>query len=435
MKEIELNNQETLERYEVIFNEEVLRFDEVESAKKFIRDFNKILSNQKLSKQISPGLLPRYEDLLAKYQFVSLSALPQETVLELLRTKLTIALDFGELFDLERKINGRMVSILVYEDRDVFKRQIRQAIQNNEELITIDLGPDGKQRINDWVNDYLNKVGADPVGNLRMNEYFSNDSDFQKLSADKKQKIRRLIGLFESMKLSSLTPEGLEHSIPIIMDSGEVKVYHKGVIEDIDKEILKKYGIKPTSEEKSQGSLDVNPDNETLVKEKIATKDPHANAKAAYTGDPARQQKVMAQAEKYAKKFDGNLEGLRREFYKAVQDQNEIKTIAAFRVLADLNDLGNFLAEDEQLHKFLASVWQKKYGDDLVAEFHNNANQPKFVKLFLRYILMERLNMSEHDAARVGINISNIYKKNEVSGFERIAYFNAAESEFKFFND
>ena len=143
--------------------------------------------------------------------------------------------------------------------------------------------------------------------------------------------------------------------------------------------------------------------------------------------------KIQEQMRRYRTR--GDLAKLRQEFFAAVQKKNVNRTIACLRLLTEKNDLENFLRQDEKLRQFLLVTWEKQYGADFAAQFRQNPTQIKFVRLFLRYILEERLTMPASEAARVGLQLANIFVKAGKKSYNKMAYFDVVSKEFRWFEE
>ncbi|RJR30733.1 hypothetical protein C4569_04135, partial [Candidatus Parcubacteria bacterium] len=118
---------------------------------------------------------------------------------------------------------------------------------------------------------------------------------------------------------------------------------------------------------------------------------------------------------------------------KAVQLKNKIRAQAAMLVLAEQDYLDQILVEDDNLRKFLIVTWRAKYGKTFTDEFEKNPSQKKFMVSFIRYVMEERLEMTENDSARLAVKISNIYKKSGKNKYQQLAYLDLKDKQFKFF--
>jgi len=238
---------------------------------------------------------------------------------------------------------------------------------------------------------------------------------FQSLAQSDKDKLKNLLNLYDFINTSALLPEGYaeDHIIKwpdgafSLLDDGNVISWGHG------EKVLSVHSV---VEKDSQIDL-------SMTKE----------ISVAYQGDPRQAKAIDKEQKKLVGKFNDNLVALRQEFFSVVQKKDINKTIAILKILAEKNDLRKFIAEDEKLHKFLALTWEKQYGPDIVKDFEANPADLKFIRLFLQYVLQERLNMSVSNAARVGLQIANIFVNLGQKEYNKMAYFDVKTKEFYWF--
>jgi hypothetical protein len=402
---------------------DTMMFDDIDQAKQFVRQtWPQVIADNKLPKE-RPELYQRLEKLHQVNSIILIPALSEKQLLGLLEKGINWY--FQEMMtnhDIWEKIRGYLVAEFP-EDRDAIKEKIRRALLENEELITRDKiernEKDYLPSIKEWLIDYTSVVGVGKADNLRVNEYFTSNKNFQKLPAGEKIKVRNLIVLYERLKRSSLEPEGLEERVSFSVD-GQDYLYDEGRIE-----LLSRERVEPR----------LAPEGPTITEPTPAPVTPSIEQAVltAYQGDVKQQQAIARVQEKLEKKFRDDMARIREEFFSAVQKKNINKTVATLRILAENQDLENFLREDTKLNKFLTTIWAKQYGQDLVEEFNQKPDQLKFVRLFLQYVLQDRLGMSSNDAARVGLQIGNIFVGLGKKGYNKMAYFEVKEKSFKWF--
>ncbi|MBI3291143.1 hypothetical protein HYZ76_02560, partial [Candidatus Falkowbacteria bacterium] len=329
---------------------------------------------------------------------------------------------------------GKLLSIFDVEERNEFKKDLNKALLNNKNNITSQKiernNKNYSPTIANWLIDYTNSVGVGEIDVVKMNEYFAASKNFQSLSGQDKAKVRDLVTLYERLKKSSVDPEGLEEGV-MIAENGKFKVFREGRFEDIDAKIaqlLKSAGMFLTP--KINKSIKER-QNKTSGIEQVEISSVEQEVLEAYRGDSRQQKTIAKEEEKLLGKFGEDVNALRAEFFKAVQDKNINRTIACLRILALKNELENFLKDDAKLNKFLMAVWEKQYGKSFVEQFKKRPAQVKFIKHFLRYILEDRLEMNTSDAARIGLQIGNIFVKAGKKSYNKIAYFDVRSKEFR----
>ena len=415
---------------------QAVKFNDVEFARKFVRStWNEIQANKGLAKD-RPDLYERLERLFYLNSILTIPALSEAKLVSLLNKG--IGWYFKEMMEnhvLWEKIKAYLVAIFL-GDRDQTKERLRRALLRNEEILTqenIERNNETyRPTIKEWLVDYTSIVGNRPVDALRMNEYFASSKNFQKLPTDSRDKVRILIELYENLKRSSLAPEGLEETIDLVVDDNWI-VFDHGRFENLGKfseETPEVQTIPLTSPVAGKADQEFN-----LPATAVGAESPDVSNEvmAAYRGDTNQLKAIVKETEKLTSRFNSDTAKLRQEFFGAVQKKNVARAIAILRILAQLQDLEPFIKEDEKLNKFLTVTWAKQYGQNFAQGFVKNSAQPKYVRAFLRYVLEQRLEMTTSDAARVGLQIGNIFVSLGKKSYNKMAYFDVSKKEFSWF--
>lgn len=99
-------------------------------------------------------------------------------------------------------------------ERDAFKEKVRKALHlNNERLTQKYLILDGKEAmgtIGNWLRDYIQNVGGGNIDKIQIAEYFVKSPNVVRLGEEERVFVRKLIEFYETTKISSLTPKGIE---------------------------------------------------------------------------------------------------------------------------------------------------------------------------------------------------------------------------------
>lgn len=416
----------------------VVKFDDLDQAKEFIRVFwPQIEADRDLVKN-KPDYFSRLNKIFAYCSIVAIPTLSDKKLIGLFEKE--IAWYFRDLvsnFSLWDKVRSNLVVIYPRTDRNVLKEKIRKALLANDERITDkDISRNNETyppTIKQWLLDFTSVVGNEYAESVKLNSYFIQNLNFQKLDDKEKGIIRELITFYNRIKLSSNKLEGYEEKIPAEDEDGSF-ILNEGRYEKVDQDILsllKKFEAagEITPEMREQIS-EVNKSNQSVYNESSLQEIINA-----YQGDNIKEKAINLEIEKFNKTIKGNATKLQDEFYKAVQDGNSNKTIATLYLLSKNNQLLDFIKSDLKLKNFLSATWAKKYGQVIVDDFSNNPTKPKFLKMFLQYVLQERLGLNENDAARVGMHISNQFANQGKTEYNKLAYFDVAAKSFKWFTD
>jgi hypothetical protein len=421
----------------IVQDNSYLAFNIVRDIENLNKDENKSLYDKVQSDQ--------FKKIIVRLKVVCLPSLKEKEIIDLFEYSVVDFLG-DEYLDILSKLKTYLISIPDFSARDVSRRKLREALMRNSQLIgldNIDLAEDQvKPEVKSWLKKYSVSLGSNSAGSFAVNQFLSADKDVLKLTPENINKLRSLLGVFEYLKLSSQTPEGLED--PVIFNiNGQLKVLKGGKFEDIKlpasaekmiqeiKSVDNKTNFVRAEEEPEEFSSS---NKEALLKDDDVSSKEQEEIIKAYQGDLAKQQ-IITNEEERLRKLGDKISMIRQEFFASVQRKQVAKTIACLKVLAEKNDLGLFVKEDEKLNVFLKAVWQKRYGDEFIKEFIANPGQPKYIKLFLQYVLEERLGMSENDAARVGAQIGNIFANLGQQEFTQMAFFDLPTKQFKWFEE
>lgn len=424
---IDLTNQEMFQQIQER-GQTVILEDDFRQALTFTRNMNKLLmrpEGQRLAE--NPERLAAYRQLLNQLSFICLSALDDRTLSQLFEEHILIGIKLPNI-DLVAKMKAKLVAIPSFAERDVLRRRLRESLLRNQERLGVDtINLDDKSSspaVANWLRKYSSVVGPKPATAVQQNQFIVTDPDVKKLDSASLSLLRGLVALFEYLKLSSQTPDGLED--PVVFRFGnQLRVLKQGNFEDVKL---------PPKLEQMIDRLAAEEEGPKGPAEKLSSAaDTSDVILTAYQGDAKQYQAILKEQEKIAKKVQDKPDQLSAIFYQAVQSKNIVATVAALRLMAEQDRLGIFLKTDEKLNKFLSLTWEKQYGKALVDEFARKPNQLKFIKLFLQYVLQQRLELTSNDAARIGLQIANIFVKAGKKEYNRLAFFDVKTKTFKWF--
>ena len=447
---------------------EVVRFNFLDQAKLFVREFGPAIEGNK--EWSSLDLKDRYERLLAKNRYVLLGSLKDKTIAELLLKRFDVALEVAEDLDLQSLIELKLLSIPIYEERDVFKKALREALLQNdtntvtENPITVQ-GRALKPTVRNWILDYVSQVGNQVADIVKRSAYFANSQNIRPLSDTEKKRVKVLLDLYEELKLSSLTPEGLEDAFDTVVDD-KLVTFVRGKFEPIDpsierlaKDVLGENSVKQViKQEDSVASIAamtpvVNMSAKPLTipsPPSIATVPPPLKTSTmqspppltpwpltdtvTQTGVPATPSRlfdvdVSKQGEEWQKQ---NVSGVKifDLLFNAIQQKDKKIILAGLQMLAESGELLTVLKTDSRFYYLLANYYrhQKRLND--LKEFHMSFADPKYVKELTRYILNEQLKLSEDEAAHIGVDLVNMMRGKEPK-LKHWAYFDMKTSAYK----
>lgn len=385
------------------------------------RQLRMILTDLMRSAGLPEGteLYRQYEIALLKLSWMAVPLLTEKETEELFRKHLSIVLKLED-FNVAEKAAGFMQfmfgdNVAVQQRRNA----LLLALKDNEELIgsqkiVSDDGVEYNPMIKHWLKFYDQSSRIEKrLERLPLLEFMSANKNVSRLSDEEQLLLRQVLVLYDTIRflVKDPTVSGTGHQLP-----GERIPAPQDFFGD---------------NEAASDVLTV--ENTAEVTSAIKTEPTKNEVLEAYQGDKKTVQAITKEQQKLEAKFGTDTPRLRAEFFAAVQKKNSVRTIALVRVLAQQGDLTAFMQSDEKLHPFLRAIWEKRYGTEFAQQFDQAADAPEFLKLFLRYILEERLEMPENEAARVGLQIGNIFVSNGKKSYNKMVYFDVASKTFHWF--
>ena len=354
--------------------------------------------------------LKEYQNDITLLKFISLIGLTDKEIEELFRTNLVFAIrsDIMVLDQVRHYIATYFNPVVCSKFADIIIKAIsynEESLGDNQIFLETEKKPTAPQ-LKNWVRSY-NQSFDSSLRNviLQEGEYLSTNKDVLKLSIDERKILEQIIKVYDFLRF----PDQLSDKII------DAKTLPTEPIRIITADNL--------LEEKELSTLKIEKARDQISEEILQ----------AYQGDSKQVKAITKEQQKIIKKFGEDITKLRAEFFKTVQKKNVNRTIALLRYLAELGDLENFLKEDARLNKFLLAIWEKQYSPEFVAEFSQNPAQLKFVRQFLRYVLEQRLGLESSDAARVGLQIGNIFVNLGKKDYNKMAYFDVKTRSFSWF--
>lgn len=206
----------------------IVSLDDIENAYELVKRIGAIRKEKRdLLREEETETLGRSLPLL---QWVCLPMLGPSAAPDLVTGSLLAALRAG--VDVESKIRAALATELIYEQRDVWKRKMREALLGNRESLSsfpvqTPIGP--TRSAGQWVRYYFRETTEQsPVARAQ----FWTRREVGALSDGERSSFRSIVALFDYLGQSSLTPEGIEEVVSI-RDEGGVRVLRRGAVETV----------------------------------------------------------------------------------------------------------------------------------------------------------------------------------------------------------
>lgn len=393
--------------------------NDAKDAIKFVRWLEPILEESSQFALEEPELAERYHTFLNKCKLVALTLLSWDEIEDFLENSFTTIFQMPDYFDFWDRIRTKLLVVPEYEERDNIKKRLREALLRSKEILSGDylVGDDNKKlsaTVGNWLHDYVTAVGIAPAEAVRRSEYLTKNKNVQHLGPKEREKLEQLIAIFEQLKLSSLTPLGLEETVVTEVNDRPV-VLKQGIFEPIDpkvSEIIRKMrqaGIFPAVQEEE--------------KKKITQE---YQAKAEKAGEIKQEwgENVVKVKDFLASSFLATGAG------GAVRVEKE-EGLAALSFLAQKNALATLLNDDLRFKKDFVEFVKKQNLSDELQRLSISPTSPLIVASFLRYFLEKKLNISPVDSPRHAVRLGNLMKQAGKPEYFDMAYYDMKEKKFK----
>jgi len=306
--------------------------------------------------------------------------------------------------------------------------------------------------VGNWLRDYLRNLGTGKIEKVKQAEYLTNSENTKNLTPQDRERITKLFDLYEFLKLSAVTPEGVVEDILFIDRDGKHKILEGIQIKELDSLINSYFGrITPRREvieerEKERRRAEILRQIKAAPKPKREVPKLKEEIIKIYQGDPKEQEEILKE-ERILKEKIEKLEPEKREkelekiLESSLDQRNKIRTIALLQILAERQAFDKLLTESSlrfipgkrgALNQFLEFLKQKEEErPGLLEGFRLEPTAPHYLSLFLQFLLREKLGLDENDSGRVGMQLVNTFKKNGVEKYSQLVYFDVKEEKFK----
>ena len=169
-----------------------------------------------------------YKGVIVKLKFVALPLLSESEIIDLLNKYFLWQFEI-DYYNIVNKLKKKLLYIIVYEDRDKFKENLYRMLLENNLVITRETE---KKTIQDWLKDYNSNLGLGVADKLKKTQYLIDLKRTKNLNEIDYERLKMLFGLYEFLKVSSLSSDGFDEEILIEDDNG-LKIFSRGVFEPL----------------------------------------------------------------------------------------------------------------------------------------------------------------------------------------------------------
>ncbi|MDO8581520.1 MAG: hypothetical protein Q7S16_01475 [bacterium] len=355
------------------------------------------------------------EELIDLTKFIRLSELPDTERRSLFEHSLLVALRSGfnviDLIDLWLDFYSSLPSLA-----ESFAAVLAGLRENNETIGDQPLQKEEERTvpptIKNWFIEYQSFFPLDkPRGAVERANFIAQNKNAQHLSLDERALLEKVFEIIDNIffpELHIIRQEVVAHdAIPAPL-SAPVREHRE----------LPSHPLAPPIA-REPVSLPVVP-----VIQRSATIPPPADAERVKKIDAARARLRETGKEAVVLFFD------LLSHPQGMTPATSEELAAGLMILAQDNAFERAITDAKIRELFLAYL-KSKNQPDLLEGFRLTPTMPKFMTMFLQWVLQEKGKLSENDAAHIGARIATMLKKRGNEKYSRIAYLDAASGSFR----
>lgn len=455
----DFTRNETLSRYQK-FLEYLYNFDMAEDAYKLVKTLPVFLAEMPDFENNHPYLFEEYQKIIKSAKILAVNFLPPEEVINIFKTNLLAALR-RKFPDFWEKIDYKMVTFLLHEDRDKFKEKLRKAMEENQEKIgELDLEVNEKKlppTVANWLIEYKVNLGEEEADRLKLVAYFNKNKNINRLDYEDRDLLMEVFNIYVRLGISSQSAQGMEEKITLIDENGEKRIFKKGVLEKVettdemrrDLEMAKRarekvlgvklpysYLVKEEEKKPPISSLPV------MKKEGVPEELSEAAAiqeklnKTQVENEPLLRQ-IIAEEKNIIAASQGDMEKLKNYFFEGYKNKESNVVSACLLILARTAGLKNIISDPLTQEIFGKDIFpiliKQTPGVDLqilINNFRQNKENPIYRKIFLKFII-SRILPTGNQSAYLAWQLENIFRALGQNLFLGLVYYNISTGQFE----
>lgn len=206
----------------------IIQYNLVFKAKHLLDLLKKELNNEKDDLKNNTKLSKFYKKKLFILSFIALQLLDEKEIISLFKKHFLFQFSITN-YDVIDKFNKKLINIYLLEDRNKFKEEIKKALSENIEKITVN---HKYKTIKDWLRDYIVKVDYNQDNSLAKAQYLTSLRNDKNINPKEYRNISVLFDLHDLCNLKSDTPFGIDEET-LIIKNGKLYIFRKGFLDEL----------------------------------------------------------------------------------------------------------------------------------------------------------------------------------------------------------
>jgi len=206
----------------------IVLYNQQREALNLYRVLDRAINENKEALTAQPKLLAFYQEALIKLKFICLANLDNKEILSLIKNSFCLQLNLPD-YDLLNKLNAALVNIILVDERNKLKDDLRRVILVNNEKIVIN---HSIKLIKDWLKNYVSVAGVEGSNELAKIQYLISLKNDKLISPVEYKNLQILFKFYDYLNKRSDSPAGMEEEYPVVV-GGKLYIFRKGVLEPV----------------------------------------------------------------------------------------------------------------------------------------------------------------------------------------------------------
>ncbi|OGF30601.1 hypothetical protein A2533_03835 [Candidatus Falkowbacteria bacterium RIFOXYD2_FULL_35_9] len=336
---------------------------------------------------------------------------PEDEIKEMVQILRERALEVLTTDQLLMRIDFNIIITTLLLTDQAYQPQLINALFANKQKITEkpieQKGEMIEPTIGNWLKNFSTEIKvaeSDRITTMQKAEYYNNNKNINALGEDERAVIDRVFDLYENLKNFYYNSKRLK------LD--EIQIFP--FTEKEQQDFIAKYEPK-----------DENGTTEGGVVKKTK------NLEEMYLGNESERQALEQATEKIVEQTRKEYDKLVNYFYDRILERNKVEILACLQLVIEAGLIDDILIREKTFQELMQSYFKRNNLKAEAKEFEMDKSDPKFLKYFIKYILLERLGLGESQSARVAVHFSNIFRNQGKMDLSHLAYFDVENKVFK----
>ncbi|HCC22921.1 TPA: hypothetical protein DF272_01945 [Candidatus Falkowbacteria bacterium] len=307
------------------------------------------------------------------------------------------------------RVDANIIIItLLQTAKEVQPELIKALLANEEKIGTKKIDHQGEQwdpTIGNWLKDYVSFLPFnenEKLSTLHKAKYYAENSSVKNLTDEEKQLLDRIFDTYENIRNFYFDLD----TMPI----SDIQIFP--FTEDEQDKFFAQYGH-GTPEHTEAGTADQGSELDPMK------------------GNERDNDAVEIYYNQLVETTRKDRKRLSDQLYKDILERKKIEILAGLKLLIEVGLVDNVVMEDKRYRDLLAAHYKRNAMTVELKAFESGDIEPGHVKQFIKYLLTERLGMTESTSGYWAVQFGNMFRAQGKKDLAQMAYFDMPNKEFK----